>query len=68
MSGIGIERATEIAAKVEAFVREVVIPYEHDPRLGGGSGGQGRHAAGAHAMTEPFAPAGRHAAPPPAGT
>lgn len=34
MSGIGIERATEIAAKVEAFVREVVIPYEHDPRLG----------------------------------
>ncbi len=35
MSGIGIERATEIAAKVEAFVREVVIPYEHDPRLGG---------------------------------
>ncbi len=34
MSGIGIERATEIAAKVEAFVREVVIPYERDPRLG----------------------------------
>jgi acyl-CoA dehydrogenase len=34
MSGIGIERATEIAAKVEAFVRDVVIPYEHDPRLG----------------------------------
>ncbi len=28
------ERATEIAAKVEAFVREVVIPYEKDPRCG----------------------------------
>src|SRR4051812_10466505 len=26
------ERATAIAAKVEAFVREVVIPYEKDPR------------------------------------
>ena len=34
MNGIGIERATEIAAKVEAFVRNVVIPYERDPRLG----------------------------------
>lgn len=30
----GLERATEIAARVEAFVREVVIPYERDPRLG----------------------------------
>lgn len=28
------ERAAEIARKVEAFVREVVIPYEKDPRLG----------------------------------
>ena len=27
------ERAGEIAARVEAFVREVVIPYEKDPRL-----------------------------------
>ena len=26
-------RAQEIAAKVEAFVREVIIPYEKDPRL-----------------------------------
>lgn len=32
MSGVGIERATEIADKVERFVREVVIPYESDPR------------------------------------
>jgi acyl-CoA dehydrogenase len=32
MSGVGAERAAEIAAKVEAFVREVVIPYEKDPR------------------------------------
>lgn len=27
-------RARAIAAKVEAFVREVVLPYERDPRLG----------------------------------
>ncbi len=27
-------RAKAIAAKVEAFVREVVVPYERDPRLG----------------------------------
>ena len=27
-------RAAEIAAKVETFVRDVVIPYEKDPRLG----------------------------------
>jgi len=27
-------RARTIAAKVEAFVREVVVPYERDPRLG----------------------------------
>src|SRR5690242_9256394 len=26
-------RAQEIAARVEAFVREVVIPYEKDPRI-----------------------------------
>lgn len=30
----GSERANAIAAKVEAFVREVIAPYEHDPRLG----------------------------------
>ncbi|WP_340317560.1 acyl-CoA dehydrogenase family protein [Rhizorhabdus argentea] len=29
------ERAHAIAAKVEAFVRETVIPYEKDPRAGG---------------------------------
>lgn len=28
------DRARSIAAKVEAFVREVVVPYERDPRLG----------------------------------
>tara|TARA_R110000782_G_scaffold35821_1_gene85593 strand:+ start:183 stop:1352 length:1170 start_codon:yes stop_codon:yes gene_type:complete len=28
------ERGREIAARVEAFVREVVAPYERDPRLG----------------------------------
>ncbi|MBW7945566.1 MAG: acyl-CoA dehydrogenase family protein [Sphingomonadaceae bacterium] len=28
------ETAAAIAARVEAFVREVVAPYEHDPRLG----------------------------------
>ncbi|HLY54695.1 MAG TPA: acyl-CoA dehydrogenase family protein [Stellaceae bacterium] len=32
MSGVGIEKAAEIARRVEAFVREVVIPYERDPR------------------------------------
>jgi acyl-CoA dehydrogenase len=32
MSGVGAARAVEIAAKVEAFVRGVIIPYEHDPR------------------------------------
>ncbi len=26
------ERATEIAARVEAFVRETIVPYERDPR------------------------------------
>ncbi|KEQ52732.1 acyl-CoA dehydrogenase family protein [Sphingobium chlorophenolicum] len=30
--GAGPERTAEIAAKVEAFVREVVVPYERDPR------------------------------------
>ena len=28
----GPERTAEIAARVEAFVREVVVPYERDPR------------------------------------
>lgn len=28
------ERALEIARRVEAFVRDVVVPYEQDPRLG----------------------------------
>ena len=32
MSGIGMEAALEIAARVEAFVRDVVVPYEKDPR------------------------------------
>jgi acyl-CoA dehydrogenase len=31
-TGIGPERTADIAAKVEAFVREVVVPYEKDPR------------------------------------
>jgi acyl-CoA dehydrogenase len=30
--GVGPERTAEIAAKVEAFVRDVVVPYEKDPR------------------------------------
>jgi acyl-CoA dehydrogenase len=39
MSGTGpqpsvSQRAIDIAAKVEAFVREVVVPYERDPRCG----------------------------------
>lgn len=32
MSGAGPERTAEIAAKVEAFVRDVVAAYEQDPR------------------------------------
>ena len=32
MSGIGTQAALAIAEKVEAFVRDVVAPYEHDPR------------------------------------
>ncbi|MFD0846879.1 acyl-CoA dehydrogenase family protein [Sphingosinicella xenopeptidilytica] len=28
------ETAAAISARVEAFVREVIVPYEHDPRLG----------------------------------
>jgi len=32
MSGAGAARTAELAAKVEAFVREIVIPYEQDPR------------------------------------
>jgi acyl-CoA dehydrogenase len=34
MSGVGAAKAAEIAARVEAFVREVVVPYEKDPRCG----------------------------------
>ena len=30
--GVGPEQTAEIAARVEAFVREVVVPYEKDPR------------------------------------
>lgn len=33
MNEIGSERARAIAAKVEAFVRDVVVPYERDPRI-----------------------------------
>lgn len=32
MNGIGMAAALEIAARVEQFVREVVVPYERDPR------------------------------------
>ena len=32
MPGIGMDAALEIAARVEAFVRDVVVPYEQDPR------------------------------------
>lgn len=32
MSGAGVERTAAIAAKVEAFVRDIVAPYEQDPR------------------------------------
>jgi acyl-CoA dehydrogenase len=35
MSGVGLEEAQTIARRVEAFVREVVVPYEKDPRNGG---------------------------------
>lgn len=34
MSGTSPEHAVAIAARVEAFVRDIVIPYEHDSRLG----------------------------------
>src|ERR1700678_1271643 len=34
LTGVGAERANQIAADVEAFVRQVVIPYEGDPRIG----------------------------------
>jgi acyl-CoA dehydrogenase len=34
MSSDGLGRATEIAIAVERFVRDVVIPYERDPRWG----------------------------------
>ena len=32
MSGIGLAAAHELAARVEAFVRETIVPYERDPR------------------------------------
>jgi len=32
VSGVGPDLTAEIAAKVEAFVRNVVVPYERDPR------------------------------------
>ena len=32
MSGVGSERTAEIAARVEDFVRDVIVPYEKDPR------------------------------------
>jgi acyl-CoA dehydrogenase len=32
MSGVGAEKTAEIAAHVERFVREVVVPYEKDKR------------------------------------
>ena len=32
MSGAGAERTAEIAARVEKFVRDIVVPYEKDPR------------------------------------
>jgi acyl-CoA dehydrogenase len=34
MSVAGMGRAAEMAAAVETFVRQVVIPYERDPRWG----------------------------------
>jgi acyl-CoA dehydrogenase len=34
MSAIGDDKVRDIARRVEAFVREVVIPYEIDPRCG----------------------------------
>src|SRR5581483_6522745 len=34
MSGDGMGRAAEIAGAVETFVRDVIIPYERDPRWG----------------------------------
>jgi acyl-CoA dehydrogenase len=34
VSGAGAAKTAEIAARVEAFVRDVVMPYEQDPRCG----------------------------------
>ncbi len=31
-AGVGAELTAQIAAKVEAFVRDVIVPYEKDPR------------------------------------
>src|SRR5260221_11804506 len=35
MSGVGAAKAAEIAARGAAFVRDVVVPYEKDPRRDG---------------------------------
>src|SRR4030088_2090251 len=32
---VGAAKAAEVAARVEAFVRDVVVPYENDPRSDG---------------------------------
>ncbi|MDX2233533.1 MAG: acyl-CoA dehydrogenase family protein [Hyphomonadaceae bacterium] len=34
MAGVGLEKAREIAGRVESFVRDVVAPYERDGRCG----------------------------------
>ena len=34
MSGAGAARTAEIAARIETFVRDIVMPYEKDPRCG----------------------------------
>ena len=62
-------RAYEIAARVEAFVRDVVVPYEHDPRhRGHGSHGPSEalvrelraRARAAGVMTPHILPDGSH--------
>jgi acyl-CoA dehydrogenase len=32
MSGAGAELTAQIAARVEAFVRDIIVPYEQDSR------------------------------------
>ena len=32
MSGVGMDQVDELAARVETFVRTIVVPYEQDPR------------------------------------